>query len=262
MSDVSQTPHAAAAMTNPSSCADPAAIWTAPQTPATRELQSADTRTAKGTDHATDSAIGAGVGIGTGNGAADDVADAWEAALAMFRHREGLDPDAVILAAPFPVPPIPRMPPHALALEVDDVEVFAVPRDLFAVPRDPDVAPEVALFVGHWRPDPNPTGAHPTGVVVRLTPATDNTDTHDTDTHDAVPDGARVDVTALRAVQNVWRRVGRWPAVGRTGPTSSRPPSPPCSTTRPRFATGAPAPPTPTASPVTPRAPHTRRFTG
>lgn len=160
--------------------------------------------------------VGAGhVGAAGSDDTVDDAVDeAREAALVMFRHREGLDPDAVILAPPFPVTPVLRMPPHAWALEVDDV-------DLFAAPGDPDVAPEVAVFVGHWGRNPDPTGAHPTGVVVRLKPTSGDTDPlrhHDADPDEALAGGRRVDVTALRVVQGVWRQVGRWPAAGADWP--------------------------------------------
>jgi len=111
-----------------------------------------------------------------------------------MRAREGLPPDAMILAMVFAPPPM-RCPDDVWAMLVTAVDIIG--------DADPDRAGEVALFAGTWVPRQPPADSLSDGdLVVRLI--------HPADPTYPLPRDHAADVEMLLAYRGSWRRVGQW----------------------------------------------------
>ncbi len=113
---------------------------------------------------------------------------------ATMREREGLPPDAMILAPVFGAPPM-RCPDDVWAMLVSAVDIIA--------DTDTDRAGEVALFAGSWVPQQPPAnGPYDGDLVVRLS--------HPADPTDPLPSDQVADIEMLLAYHGRWQRVGLW----------------------------------------------------
>lgn len=120
---------------------------------------------------------------------------------ATMREREGLPPDAIILAPAFTAPPM-RCPDTTWALLVSAADIFNG--------TDPDHAGDVALFAGHWMADQPPAHLCDRDLVVRLVPPEDPTN--------SLPRDNLVDVEMLLAHDDRWWHVGQWRGLDHTWP--------------------------------------------
>ncbi|MFD7655362.1 hypothetical protein ACFV4N_15435 [Actinosynnema sp. NPDC059797] len=107
--------------------------------------------------------------------------------------REGLPPDALVLAPSLAAAPM-RRPENAWAMLVLTADVLD--------DTDPDRDGEVALFAGSWLPDRPPAAGCEGDLVLVLTAP-----------HGEAPSNDLVDVEMLLAHHNRWLRVGEWQAL-------------------------------------------------
>lgn len=107
--------------------------------------------------------------------------------------REGLPPDALILAPSLAAAPM-RQPENTWAMLVLAADVLD--------DTDPDRDGEVALFAGSWLPDRPPAAGCEGDLALVLTAP-----------HGEAPLNDLVDVEMLLAHHNLWLRVGEWQAL-------------------------------------------------